>query len=65
MRKKILNLRKVRVMDEEVRCFGYCVDCGSKVTDKNAEEYYCTDDGLVFCDIDCVLSYYEINKIEV
>ena len=52
-------------MDEEIRCFGYCVDCGSKVTDKNAEEYYCTDDGLVFCDIDCVLSHYSINKIEV
>ena len=52
-------------MDEEIRVFGYCADCASKISDQNTNEYYCTDDGLVFCDINCVLSYYDVTKIEV
>lgn len=51
-------------MDENVRTFGYCADCASKITDKD-EAYYCTEDGLIFCDVNCVLSYYQIEKIEV
>ena len=52
-------------MDErEVRCFGYCENCGEEVTDEY-DEYYITDDGTVFCCIECVLEAYGINKIEV
>lgn len=64
MRNQNLNPRKVKIMDENVRTFGYCADCASKITDKD-EAYYCTEDGLIFCDVNCVLSYYQIEKIEV
>lgn len=49
---------------DEIRVFGYCENCGEKVTDKS-EEYYVNDDGEVFCCIECVLEYYSITKVEV
>lgn len=49
---------------DEVRVFGYCENCGEKITDKN-DEYYITDDGKVFCCIECVCEKNGITKIEV
>jgi hypothetical protein len=52
-------------MDEnEVRVFGYCVECGREVTDE-ADEYYCDDEGNVFCSCECVLEHCGIHKLEV
>lgn len=49
---------------DEVRVFGYCKNCDDKVTD-DYEEYYITDDGEVFCCIECMMEYYGITKIEL
>ena len=49
---------------DEVRFFGYCENCGEKVVDNN-EEYYVSDDGKVFCGVECCLEYYGVTKIEV
>ena len=50
-------------MDDE-RTFGYCENCGEEVTD-GCEEYYVTDDGRVFCSIECICETYGIVKVEV
>ena len=56
---------QVIVMDEnEVRKFGECECCGNEITDKQ-EEYYVAEDGRAFCCIECVLSSFGIEKIEV
>lgn len=49
---------------DEVRVFGYCENCGEKVTDEN-DEYYITDDGKVFCCIECVCEHCGVTKVEV
>ncbi len=49
---------------DDIRGFGYCENCGTEVTDEG-EEYYVTDDGKVFCSIECVLEHFGITKIEV
>lgn len=49
---------------DEVRVFGYCENCGEKVTDES-NEYYIADDGTVFCSIECICEYYNITKVEV
>ena len=49
---------------DDVRVFGYCENCGAKVTDEN-DEYYVSDDGNVFCNIECVLEHYGVTKAEV
>ena len=64
MRKKILSLRKVRTMNEEVRTFGYCVECGSAITDE-IEEYYCDEEGNLLCSHDCILEHFCVNVMEV
>ena len=46
----------------EIMTFGYCPVCGSAVT--NEEDCYVNDDGEYFCDIDCLMEYYNIHKIE-
>ena len=52
-------------MDEnEVRVFGYCAECGSKITDEYGE-YYANADGEVFCSVECILEHYNVEKIEV
>ena len=56
---------QVIVMDEnEVRKFGECECCGNEITDEQ-DEYYVTEDGMVFCSIECVLEHYCVTKIEV
>jgi hypothetical protein len=49
---------------DEVRVFGYCENCGEKVTDEG-NEYYISDDGKVFCHIECALEHYGITKVEI
>ena len=43
---------------------GYCENCGEKITDKY-DEYYVTDDGKVFCSVECCLEHYGVTKVEV
>lgn len=49
---------------DDVRVFGYCDNCGDKITD-SSNEYYVTDDGKVFCCCECVMEYLGVVKIEV
>ena len=49
---------------DEIRVFGYCENCGNKVTDE-LEEYFVNDDGEVFCDVSCLCEYYGVTKVEV
>lgn len=49
---------------DEIRKFGYCEHCGEEVTDES-EEYYVTEDGKVFCCIECVLEHYCVTKVEL
>jgi hypothetical protein len=63
LKKKSLNRKEKSIMDE-VRVFGYCENCGEKVTDEG-NEYYISDDGKVFCHIECVLEHYGVTKVEI
>jgi ribosomal protein L24E len=49
---------------DEIRVFGECECCGNEVTDRDGE-YYITDDGKVFCSIECVCEAYRVTKVEV
>jgi hypothetical protein len=49
---------------DEIRIFGYCENCGEKVTDES-QEYYVNEQGEVLCSIGCVLEHYDITKIEI
>jgi hypothetical protein len=49
---------------DDIRFFGYCENCGEKVTDQS-EEYYITEDGKVFCSIECVCEAHRVTKVEV
>ena len=63
MKSPSLSLRMVRKMDEnEVRVLGYCAECNSKITDEH--DVYVDEDGNYFDDIECVLSFYNIHKLE-
>jgi hypothetical protein len=63
MKRKSLRKELIIMNDNEIRTFGYCANCGDKVTDEG-EEYYVNDDGEVFCSIECVLEHYGVEKIE-
>ena len=49
---------------DDVRVFGYCEYCGEKITDDN-DEYYVTDDGVVFCSVECVCAANGLTKVEI
>ena len=49
---------------DEVRNFGYCENCGEKVTDKD-EEYYVDSEGRIFCSTECICEHYGITKVEI
>lgn len=51
-------------MDNEVRTFGICEECGNRVTDEY-DTYYVNDDGEVFCCVGCALEHYGVTKVEV
>ena len=50
--------------DNEVRKFGHCEECECEITDDHGE-HYCTEDGMVFCSIECILEHYHIHVVEV
>lgn len=50
--------------DNEVRKFGHCEECESEITD-DVGEYYITDDGNVFCSLECLFEHFGITKVEV
>ena len=49
---------------DEIRVFGYCENCGNKVTD-DADEYYVNAEGEIFCGVECICEHYGITKLEV
>lgn len=49
---------------DEIRVFGYCECCGNEITDES-KEYYVSDDGKVFCNVECALEHYGITKVEI
>ena len=49
---------------DDMRIFGICECCGNEVTD-NDEEYYVSDDGHVFCSVECALAHCGVTKVEV
>ena len=49
---------------DNVRIFGYCENCGNKITDQD-NEYYVSDDGKVFCSCECICEAYGLTKVEV
>ena len=49
---------------DDVRIFGVCECCGNEITDED-EVHYLSDDGLVFCSVECVLEHYGVTTIEV
>ncbi len=48
--------------DNEIRILGYCAECGNEITDET--EAYVDQDGQYFDDIECVLEYYKVYKVE-
>lgn len=63
MKRKILNLRRVKTMDEEIRIMCYCTECGSPITD-DIEEYYCDEDGNYFDSAECAMVHHGIHLLE-
>jgi hypothetical protein len=59
-----MSLRKVKIMDEEVKIICYCAECTSAITD-DIEEYYCDEDGNFFDSVECAMVYHGIHKLEV
>ena len=52
-------------MDEnEVRIFGYCQECNNKITDE-IEDYYCDEEGNLFCSHECIFEHFGLYKVEV
>lgn len=64
MKRKNMNLRTVKTMNEEVRVFGECVECGSAITD-DIETYYCDEEGNLFCSHECILEHFQLHLMEV
>ena len=59
---ELMYLRTVIAMNEDVRVFGYCAECGSEVTDEDVA--YVDSEGRYFDNIECVCEYYNISKVE-
>jgi hypothetical protein len=49
---------------DELRIYGYCENCGNEVTNQG-DEYYISEDGRVFCCVECVCQHYSVTKVEV
>ena len=64
MKKKSMNPRKVKAMDENVRVFGYCMECGEKITD-DIETYYCDEEGNLLCSQECIMEHFGLYEVEI
>ena len=50
-------------MNEEVRSMGYCIECGSQITD-DLDDVYIDNDGNYLCGIECIAEYFGLKKME-
>lgn len=48
---------------DDIRILGYCAECGNEITD-DFEEYYCDQDGNLFCCNEHVLEFFNITQME-
>ena len=51
-------------MDENVRVFGYCMECGEKITD-DFETYYCDEEGNLLCSQECLMEHFGLYEVEI
>jgi hypothetical protein len=58
------NFKKENIAMDDVRILGICECCENEITDED-KEYYVSEDGLVFCSVECCLEHYGVTKIEV
>ena len=49
--------------NDNVRMIGYCAECGANITDD--ADYYCDEEGYLFCSCECAMEHYGIHKLEV
>ena len=49
---------------DEIRVLGVCAECGNEITDE-IREYYCDQDGNLFCSHECALEHFNIVTMEV
>jgi hypothetical protein len=64
MKRKIMNPRTVKIMNDESRIIGYCIECDSPITD-DMDAYYCDNEGNLLCSHECILEYFCITQMEV
>ena len=50
-------------IEEEVRVLGYCEECGRRITDN--DDVYIDKEGHYFDSVDCIMEYYEIEKLDI
>lgn len=51
-------------MMDDVKILGICEVCGNEITDED-ERYFLSEDGYVFCSVECALEHCKITVIEV
>ena len=51
-------------MNDDVRVFGYCAECGNIITDE-CEDIYVDSDGNYFDSIDCLIDYFDVVRLEL
>ena len=62
MKKKNGNLRRMRVMNDDVIIREHCYMCGSAIID--GDKAYVDDEGRYFDSVECICEYYEIIEVE-
>ena len=50
--------------DEEVRVIGYCAQCGEDITD-DTEDVFVDSEGNYFDSVDCLITYFDVTRLEV
>lgn len=51
-------------MDDNVRVFGYCAECGDFITD-GCKDIFVDSDGNYFDSIDCLMEYFDVVRLEM
>lgn len=44
---------------------GYCEQCGESVMEEYSGDAYETDEGVLFCSLECCHEYYGIRRVDV